>query len=339
MKQTLPLLALLIGLSGAHAQDAKPKSAAAAAPKDASYLLPDGRIALHGDEALAPVIDALNAKFAETHPGAKFAPVLQGSSTALPALAAGATAIGFVVGEATRPDVRAFKAINKHDPLSIKIGYAGYGPRAGGKTPPAVYVHSSNPLAGLTLTQLASLFTSGSPAGDINTWSQLGVTGVWGTRRIHLYGQRDDGDFSTSLRLARLGGMPFAGQYEGLANDAAVLQAVAQDPYGIAIVDWAEQKPSTDGVRIVPLATAAGKPFAAPDKAEVAKGAYPLTPAITLYAAHPPKQPMDPVVKEYLALALSDEGQAIIARFADNATGFLPLAADDLKAERAKLKD
>jgi phosphate transport system substrate-binding protein len=337
MKQTFPVLALLIAVSGAQAQDAKTKPAAA--PKDTSYLLPDGRIALHGDEALAPVIDALNAQFAETHPGTKFAPVLKGSATALPALAAGATAIGFVVGEAARPDLRAFKAINKHDPLSIKIGYAGHGPRAGGKTPPAVYVHSSNPLAGLTLSQLAGLFTSGSPAGDINTWSQLGVTGAWGTRRVHLYGQRDDGDFSTSLRLARLGGMPFAGHYEGLADDAAVLQAVAQDPYGIAIVDWAEQKPSSEGVRIVPLANDAGKPFAVPGKDDVAKGVYPLTPAITLYAAHPPKQPLDPVVKDYLALALSDEGQAIIARFTDNATGFLPLAADDLKAQRAKLKD
>ena len=335
MKQTLSLLAVLIAVSGAQAQDAKPNPTA---PKDASYLLSDGRIALHGDEALAPVIDALNAKFAETHPGAKFAPVLKGSATALPALAAGATAIGFVVGEATRPDIRAFKAINKHDALAIKVGYAGYGPRAGGKTPPAVYVHGSNPLAGLTMTQLAGLFTSGSPAGDINTWSQLGVTGAWGTRRVHLYGQRDDGDFSTSLRLSRLGGMPFAGHYEGLTDDAAVLQAVAQDPYGIAIVDWIAQKPQ-DGVRIVPLASDAGKPFAAPEKTEVAKGAYPLTPAITLYAAHPPKQPMDALVRDYLALALSDEGQAIIARFAENVTGFLPLSTDDLKAERAKLKD
>ena len=337
MKHALPLLALLIGVTCAHAQDAKPK--AAAAPTGASYLLADGRIALHGDEALALVIDALNAKFADTHPGAKFAPLLKGAATALPALAAGATPIGFVVGEASRPDVRAFKAINKHDALVIKVGYAGHGPRADGKTPPAVYVNSANPLAGLTMAQLASLFTSGSQAGDINTWSQLGISGAWANRRIHLYGQRDDGDFSTSLRLARLGGMPFAGHYEPLADGAAVMQAVAQDPYGIAIIDWVDAKQAPDTVRIVPLASAAGKPFATPAKADVAEGAYPLTPAITLYAAHPPKQPLDPLVKDYLTLALSGEGQAIIARYTDSAMGFLPLSADDLKAEREKLKD
>lgn len=336
MKNALPLLALLIGMSGAHAQDKSVKPAAAA--NETSYTLPDGRIALHGDEALGPLIEALNAKFIETHAGSKFAPQLKGSATALPALAAGATAIGFVVGEATRPDLRAFKAINKHDALSIKVGYAGYGPRADGKTPPAVYVNSANPLAGLTMTQLAGLFTSGSPGGDINTWRQLGVTGAWGTRRIHLYGQRDDGDFSTSLRLSRLGGMPFAGNYEGLADDAAVLQAVAQDPYGIAIVDWVDAKASSDGVRIVPLASATGKPFVAPDKAGVASGAYPLTPAITLYVAHPKKQ-LEPWIKDYLAMVLSDEGQAIVARFTDGATGFLPLSADDRKTEREKLQN
>lgn len=337
MKNTLPLLALLIGISGASAQNSGVKPTASL--KDASYSLPDGRVALHGDEALGLLIEALNAKFIETHPDMKFAFVLKGSATAMPALAAGATPIGFVIGEATRPDIRAFKAINKHDALGFRIGYAGHGPRAGGRTPPAVYVHTSNPLQGLTMAQLAGLFTSGTPGGDINSWSQLGVGGAWSTRRVHLYGQRDDGDFSTSLRLAKLGGMPFAGHYEGLADDAAVLQAVAQDPYGIAIVDWVDSKQLSDGVRIVPLTSGEDKRFAAANKTDVAKGAYPLTPAITLYVAHPPAKPMEPWIKDYLAMALSDEGQAIIARFAEHPTGFLPLSADDRQAERAKLKD
>lgn len=314
MTRMLPLLALLMGITSAAAQD-KP-------------------ITLHGDAALTPVIEALNKRFTEAHPGVAFALDLKGSATAVPALASGATPIGFTIGDATRADLRAFKAINKHEALAVKIGYAGYGPRAGGKTPPAVYVNAANPLQGLTMAQLAGLFTSGSPGGDINTWHQLGVTGTWATRRVHLYGQRDDGNFSTSLRLAHLGGMPFAGHYEGLADDAAVLQAVSQDPYGIAIVDWTDAGAAPNGVRIVPLATANGKPFVAPDKADVAKGAYPLTAAITLYAA----PNMAPWVRDYLATALSDQGQAIIAAHAEDAMGLLPLSADDVQAERDKLK-
>lgn len=336
MKQTFPLLALLLGVCAAHAQDTTPKFAV---PVSASYLLPDGRIAFHGSPAMAGLIDALDAKFIETHPGFKFAPVLKGSETAMPALIAGATPIGFVVGESSRSDQRAFRAVTKHDPANIRIGYAGHGPRAGGNTPPAIYVNRANPLVGLTMAQLAGVFTSGSPGGDINGWGQLGVGGAWATRRIHLYGLRDDGAFSTTLRQTRLGGMPFAAHYEPLADDAAVAQAVAADPYGIGLVGWLDSIKSSDAIRIVPLAAESGKPFVLPDKADVARGAYPLTTFVTLYFDHAPKKPIEPFVKEYLAMVLSTEGQAIIARFADGTDGFLPLSQDDLRGEREKLKD
>jgi phosphate transport system substrate-binding protein len=336
MKTTVPLLALLLGVSGAHAQDTAPKPAAV--PAGASYLLPDGRIALHGSEAMAGLVDALDAKFVETHPGVTFAPLLKGSGTAMPALSAGATPIAFVVGESALADRRAFRAIAKHDPVSVKVGYAGYGPRDSGKTPPSVYVNASNPLQGLTMAQLAGLFTSGSPGGDINTWSQLGVGGAWGTRRIHLYGLRDDGDFSTTMRLTQLGGMPFAGHYEPLPDDAAVVQAVASDPYGIAIVGWQDPAKSS-AVRVVALAADKGRPFVLPDKASIGQGIYPLATPVTLYFDRTPKQPIAPFVKDYLSMVLSADGQAIIARFADSADGFLPLSPSDLQQERQKLND
>jgi len=334
MKFTLPIAVLLASVSGASAQgDAVPF------PSGASYLLPDGRIALHGSQSMAALVDALDAKFAEMHPGFKFAPALKGSDTAMPALAADATPIAFVVGDATHADQRAFHALHKHDPVSIRIGYAGHGPRPDGLTPPAVYINSSNPLRGLTMAQLAGIFTSGSKDGDINSWSQLGVGGLWDARRIHVYGLRDDGAFSTTLRSTHLGGMPFTGHYEPLADDAAVVQAVASDPFGIGLVNWLPSAQSSSAAKIIPLATESGKPFVAPNKANVASGAYPLTPFITLYFDRPPDKPIEPFVKAYLAMALSDEGQAIIARFADSESGFLPLSPDGLRREREKLAD
>jgi phosphate transport system substrate-binding protein len=44
-------------------------------------------------------------------------------------------------------------------------------------------------------------------------------------------------------------------------------------------------------------------------------------------------------VKAYLAMVLSDEGQAIVARFADSEKGFLPLSPNDLRRAREKLND
>lgn len=332
MKKTFPLLVLLASVSSAGAQNVP-------LPAGASYVLSDGRIALHGSKSMTALVDALDAEFGKSHPDVKFALAMKGSDTAMPALAAGATPIAFVLGDATQPDQRAFRAIHKHDPVSIRIGYAGYGPRDGGMTPPAIYVHSSNPLHGLTTAQLAGIFTSGSPNGDINEWNQLGVGGNWDARRIHVYGTRDDGAFSTTLRLTRLGGMPFTGHYEPLADDAAVVRAVAADPYGIGLVNWLPAAQAQQGARVIALAAAKDKPFVLPEKDKVAGGAYPLTPFVTLYFDHAPNKPIEPFVKAYLTMVLSAEGQAIIARFADSEKGFLPLAAEDIGRERDKLKD
>lgn len=337
MKYALPALALLLGVSAAHAQT--PASKSATPPAGAGYLLADGRVALYGSHELAPLVDALNAKFAETHASVKFAALLKGTSTAMPALAAGATSIGVTLGTAARVDIRGFRTINKYMPTAIKIGTAGYGPRANGKTPPSIYINRANPLKGLTMAQLAGVFTSGSPGGDINDWSQLGLDGIWATRRVHLYGRRDDGDVATAMRYAYLNSLPFAGHYEPLPDDAAVIQAVAADPYGIGLVGWLDPKTSLDAVRIVPLAAEAGKPFALPTKADVAHGTYPLATPLTLYVDRAPKQPIEPFVRDYLAMVLSNEGQAIIARFADSAEGLQPLSQDELARERDKLKD
>lgn len=337
MKWAFALLALALSVTSAHAQDESTTSVPV--PAGASYLLADGRIALHGSHAMAPLIDALDAKFSEVHPGFRFAPVLKGSNTAMPALIAGATPIGFAIGEASQADQRAFRAVHKHDPTNIRIGYAGYGPRTGGMIPPSVHVHKTNPLRGLTMAQLAGIFTSGAPGGDLNNWAQLGVGGGWETRRIHLYGLRDDGAFATTMRLTRLGGLPFAGHYEPLADDAAVLKAVASDPYGIGILDWMPSAGLSDLTRIVALAADSSKPFVLPERADVARGAYPLTPSINLYIDRAPNKPIEPFVKAYLEMVLSNDGQAIIARFTDGEKGFLPLSPGDLGQERAKLKE
>jgi phosphate transport system substrate-binding protein len=59
-------------------------------------------------------------------------------------------------------------------------------------------------------------------------------------------------------------------------------------------------------------------------------GAYPLDRFLLIYA----RQPLDPLVREYLRFVLSPEGQGVIAR---GSLGYLPLNDAELAAERAKL--
>ena len=225
-----------------------------------------------------------------------------------------------------------------YDATPIRIGYNGHGPRSPHKTPPAVYVQAGNPLKGLNMVQLAQIFTAGAPRGDINLWSQLGLGGDYAQRRIHAYGLRDDGGFAAGMRIARLNGRPFAIKYEALPTREAVIRAVAADPFGIALLGWVDAVKTSNQVRVLPLAADSGNAYHTPSYDEVRRGEYPLSASVQFYVNRAPGQPLDPLVREYLRLALSAEGQDILVRQRDTAEGYAPLSQQDLQTELSKLQ-
>ena len=313
-------------------------AAPVAIDRNMPYVLPDGSVQIVGNDGLDEVIAQLNALFVRNHPGIRFQTVMKGSSTGMPALTAGVTAFAPLTRDMWPGDRAAFKQTHGYDATAVKIGYNGFGPRAPHKTAPAVYVHRSNPLAGMSLEQLAQVFTAGALPGDINLWSQLGLKDKWAPRRIHAYGLRDDGGFATGIRQARLGGYPFAAKYEMLASREAVIAAVAQDPFGIALLGWVDAAKTSDQVRILPLSQRTGDAFYTPSYEDVRAGHYPLSAAVQLYVNRVPGKPLDPLVKEYLRLALAPEGQAILAAQKDTEEGYVPLSAEDVAQQRAVLE-
>ncbi|MBO9883095.1 substrate-binding domain-containing protein [Xanthomonas sp. D-109] len=333
----LPLL--LLGSTVAAIASELPSEVATpiAVPADAPYLSRDGAVTIVGNDGMQEVIDRLNALFVRHHPNLRFATVMRGSSTGMPALAAGATLFAPLTRDMWPGDRAAFRQLHGYDATPVRIGYNGYGPRPPHKTPPAVYVHAENPLPGLTLAQVARIFTDGHAGGDLTTWSQLGLGGACAERRIHAYGLRDDGGFATGLRIARLGGQPFALKYEPLPSREAVIRAVASDLCGIGLLGWIDATAVSSQVRVLPLADAPGEAFHGPDHASVRQGRYPLSAAVQFYVDRAPDRPLTPLVKEYLRLALSPEGQAILEAQRDSEEGYVPLSAEDLQHERRKL--
>lgn len=307
-------------------------------PARASYLTSDGAIAIIGNDGMQPLIEQLDALFIKQHPGVRFAVRGEGSSVGLPALTAGATAIAPLSREAWLGDMHGYEQVFGRKPLDIRIGYSGWGPRGSGKTPPAVYVHPDNPLAQLSLQQLAQVVTAGQTGGDINTWGQLGLTGEWAARRIHVYGLRDDGGFATNQRMDRFAGLPFSVHYDALDSVAEVLKAVASDSHGIALTGWANTSKLAPGLRLVALSRVTGEATHGAGYDEVASGAYPLSSYLHLFVNVTPGQPLEPFIKAYLEVALSDEGQALVKAQRDTAEGYVPLSPEDLAIERSKLE-
>ncbi|AYN97032.1 phosphate-binding protein [Pseudomonas sp. LTJR-52] len=308
-------------------------------PTHASYLTSDGAIAIIGNDGMEELINELNALFVRYHPGFKFAVTAKGSSVGMPALTAGATAIAPMSREPWVGEANGYKQVMGHEPLDIRIGYSGHGPRNNGKTPPAVYLHPDNPLASLTVQQLAKIVTSGQPGGDINTWGQLGMDGEWKDRRIHIYGLRDNGGFATNQRLDKFGGLPFSPRYEPLPSRESILRAVANDPYSIGLTGWVKAADTAPQLRTLPISAVPGTQPRTPSYEDVAGGAYPLSSYLHLFVTLEPGQSLEPFIKEYLRLALSEEGQKLVRLQTSTVEGYVPLSLEDLAQERHKLEE
>jgi phosphate transport system substrate-binding protein len=304
---------------------------------NAPYLLPDGSIYIVGDDTMEPLLKRLNELFVQTHPGIRFTLMLRSQPTGIDGIQAGVSLFAPVAHDAWETEIEPFKRLTGYRPLDVRIGRRGYA-GAGRENPPGIYVNANNPLSQLTLDQVARIFTTGQMPSDLRHWSQLGVGGEWVKHAIHLYGTRDDGRTVTGLRSARFGGLPFAGHYEALADDADVLQALAGDRYGIGVVWSVEGASVPREVRLVPLSESAAAPPSLAEYEAVRRGRYPLSPYLHLYIRSAPGEPLDPVVKEYVRLALSFVGQHILEELKDAKQGYVALTPEEAIRELAKVE-
>ena len=312
-------------------------------PKDASYLLSDGTIYVVGNDLVEPLFAKFTEIFMQTHPNIKIKMVMPGSPPAIAGITSGKSAFAPMGREAINQDLDGFAARYGYMPLDFLIGYDQspnpdiYPP---GKFPDALWINVKNPLPKLTMQQAARILTTGGGAADITHWSQLGLTGEWAQREIHVYlpSQRDAAFlFSNGYKF---GGYPWTRRAEWLPRSPDVMNAVAQDPFGIGFVGywppdsgWDRQLELASQAKLVPLAESEGARFSHGGIGDV----YPLTGGIRIYVNRAPGKPLESWVKEYIRLALSKDGQDIIASMMKD-QGYIPLDPNDVAKELAKLK-
>jgi phosphate transport system substrate-binding protein len=86
-------------------------------------------------------------------------------------------------------------------------------------------------------------------------------------------------------------------------------------------------------VKAVPLAEKDGGAASDGNYDDVKSGKYPLSRFLYIYINRAPGKPLDPIVKEYVKLVLSQEGQEVVIK-----DGYLPLSAEIVKQELAKIE-
>jgi phosphate transport system substrate-binding protein len=322
-----------------------------APPNDAPYLLPDGSIYIAGNDLIEPFLDAVNDRFIKRHPGFKFKMDSLSSGVAIAGVVSGKSAFGPTARDVTFVEKDSFASVYGYPITDVLIGWDN-SPDADrfppGKFPPTVWVNAKNPIATLSMEQLAAILTTGSPKGDITRWGQVrfheapvGNNGAdYAKREIHVYIPALHGLPVISTNRARLGDFAWTRRAEYLPMMEDVVNAVANDPFGIGITGWFpidegwdRQTELGSKVRLLPLSATADSKASRGGPGDL----YPLSGGLHLLINRAPGKPVDPWLHEYVRFILSKEGQAILGSMT-RTEGFIPLTDEEVTRELQKVE-
>jgi phosphate transport system substrate-binding protein len=309
----------------------------------AQQTIPQGPIRIWGHGALGhDYIESLVVKweagFRETHPEVQFDNELHGTASAIGALYTGKGEIAIMGREIWPVEVEAFSDIHGYRPLGIDIVTGSLDIR-NKDFALVVFVNRSNPLAHLSLGQLARLF--GAEQTPPSTWGELGLRGEWATRPIHLYGFEIHRGFGYYLEqrvfngsskwnptLVELGDVK---QPNGSLLDAGqrIVDAIGADPDAIG---YSSLLYKNANIRAIPIGPDGG-PFLMATHKTIANHTYALTRSITAYIDRAPGKPADPRVEAFLRYVLSPEGQQAVIEDG----GYTALPPELARIEAAKL--
>lgn len=324
-----------------------------------------GVIRISGTELTQHLIHLWEDNFLKLHPNIRFADYFVPSGFA--GLAADTADMNVMGHTAWRSDIKAFEGVFGYEPLEIMFATGGFNERKGNTPGAIIFVSKDNPISKLTLKQLDGIFGTERTGGwkgatwttesartaqeNIRTWGQLGLTGEWKDKPIHLYGY----DLSANSFILSVQRLVFGGGdkwnpalHEFALNEVGLLytsgprppqgcdqlvDALAKDPYGISYtaVQCGRKNPN-----VKPLAIAAkdGGPYIEPTKENFQNRTYPLIESTYIYINREPGKPVEPKLREFLRYILSRQGQQDVAQDG----GYLPLTAEVVREQLKKLE-
>ena len=266
-------------------------------------------------------------------------------------------------------DIMPFYNVFHYLPTEISIATGGWEKR-GTLWPAAIVVNKDNPLAHLSMDQLARVFGSQRTGGwqifedgadhnelytskyawdgkdAIRTWGQFGLTGEWADKPIQTYGYISPG-FKIYLERklfhwSSKWNENFKEYVEAkqATDDAdgkavaseAMLETLSKDRFGFG---WAAMLHVKDypNVKVLAVAEKEGGPYVPLTPDTVANRSYPLKRDDYIYINKQPGRPAEPKVREFIRFILSRDGQQIIK---DHGL-YSPLPADMIQTQLKKL--
>jgi phosphate transport system substrate-binding protein len=220
----------------------------------------------------------------------------------------------FVSRELKPDDNTEFKARFGYDPLSVPVCGGSYR-HFGFLDAVAFFTNKDNPIESLTFDQLDGILSSTHfQSGKVYTaWGDLGLTGEWADKPIHMYGVKPWNGFEEFVRQRVLSLPGKRGEWRDGINFEKVVfplaSRVAQDRYGIGYSGIAY---IDAGVKVLPLSENKREGFYAPTYENVALAKYPLSRLIYANLNAAPGKPLPPALKEFLTFIVSKQGQQVV---------------------------
>ncbi len=243
-----------------------------------------------------------------------------GSSTAPPALIEGVAQLGPMSREMKGEEIDEFEKKYGYKPTAIGVSVDAL----------AVFAHKDNPIKGLTMQEVDSIFSSTFRAGgnDITKWGEVGLD-AWSDKAISLYGRNSaSGTYGFFKEIALKGG-DFKSSLKEQPGSSAVVQGIASELTGLG---YSGIGYATKDVRALPLGTKKGE-YAEANYDNCINGSYPLARFLYVYVNASPTKEMDVLTREFMKFVCSKEGQKIVLD-----AGYFPLTAEQATKFVAALK-
>lgn len=303
-------------------------AAAQAAPIEVDSKIPDyatvpgvtGTLNSVGSDTLNNLMTFWAEGFKAKYPAVKIQIEGKGSATAPPALIEGAAQLGPMSREMKREELAAFEKKFGYKPTCIKVAIDAL----------AVFVHKDNPVKGLTLKEVDSLFSSTRKRGGrpALVWGDVGATGEFAAKPASLYGRNSASGTYGFFKEHTLKKGDFKDTVKEQPGSSTVVQGVANDMVGIGYSGIGYMTP---GVKALPLGEKDGK-YVEPTYENCLSGEYPLSRFLYVYINRAPGKRAEPLVEEFIKFIASKEGQRIVVK-----DGYFPLTAELAQESRTNL--
>lgn len=317
-----------------------------------------GWLRLHGNNYLSDgaLGDYWQKAFAKYQPGIHLSFFLPTSAAALGALDYDQADL-VMSHKPSFYDLLAYERMKNTDPLEI-AAVTGSFDVGGWENSFAIIVNGENPIKGLTMDQLDGIFGAARDGGwvgtnwrpdlargperNIRTWGQLGLTGEWADKPIHVYGfslrYNTAIDFSDIVLKGsdkwneniHAYGNYLAPDGKRYVEADQITEALGKDRYGIGFNRYRGERPQ---VRRIAVAWKEGSPMIEHTIATVQNHTYPFASNVYFYTTVPAGGAVDPKVEEFLRFVLSQEGQEEVERDGK----YLPLTAAIVREQLRKL--